>query len=46
MDGEGNLERTWKVTQKVRECENKWLWQSFFRKFIYSVQEGKGCSLR
>ena len=26
---------------KVREFENKWLWQAIFRKFIYSVQEGK-----
>ena len=31
---------------KVREFENKWLWQAVFRIFIYSVQEGKGCSLR
>ena len=27
---------------KVRKFENKWLWQAVFRKFIYSVQEGKG----
>ena len=33
VDGLGNLERTW----KVREFENKWLWQAVFRKFIYSV---------
>ena len=26
------------------EFENEWLWQAVFRKFIYSVQEGKGCS--
>ena len=44
MDGKGNLERTWK-SGKVREFENKWLWQAVFRKFIYSVQEGKGCTL-
>ena len=38
MDGQGNLERTW----KVRDLKNKkWLWQVVFRKFIYSVQEGK-----
>ena len=37
MDGQGNLERT----QKVRECENKWLWQADFRKFIYSFKRGK-----
>ena len=29
---------------KVREFDNKWLWQGVFRKFIYSVQEGKGCT--
>ena len=28
----------------VREFENKWLWQAGFRKFIYSVQEGKRCT--
>ena len=27
---------------KIREFENKWLWQAVFRKFIYSVQERKG----
>ena len=29
---------------KVREIENKWLWQGDFRKFIYFVQEGKRCT--
>ena len=29
---------------KVREFENKWLWQADFRKFIYSVQERKTCT--
>ena len=29
---------------KVREFENKWLWQAVFRKFVYSAQEGKGCT--
>ena len=28
---------------KLREYENKWLWQADFRKFIYSFQEGKRC---
>ena len=28
VDGQGNLERTW----KVRESENKWLWQAEFGK--------------
>ena len=26
---------------KVREFQNKWLWQAVFKKF---VQEGKGCT--
>ena len=39
VDGRGNLERTW----KVREIENKWLWQADFRKFVYSFQEGQRC---
>ena len=26
---------------KVREFENKWLWQADFRKFIYSFKRGK-----
>ena len=32
--------------EKVGEFENicKWLWQTVFREFIYSVQEGKGCT--
>ena len=38
--GQGNLETTW----KVREFEDKWLWHTVFRKFMYSVQEGKGCT--
>ena len=29
---------------KVKEFENKWLWQADFRKFIYSFQEGKRCT--
>ena len=29
---------------KDREFENKWPWHAVFRKFIYSVQEGKGCT--
>ena len=43
LDGQGNLERSHlKSEGKVREFENKWLWQAAFIKFIYSVQEGKG----
>ena len=40
MDGKGNLEKL-ESQGKVREIENKCLWQAVFRKFIYSVQEGK-----
>ena len=29
---------------KVRDFEKKWLRQAVFRKFMYSVQEGKGCT--
>ena len=39
VDGQGNLERTW----KVREFENNWVWQADFRKFIYFIQEEKRC---
>ena len=46
VDGQGNLERTWKVREKSGNFENKWLWQAVFRKFINTVQEGKGCTLR
>ena len=38
VDSQENLKRT----GKVREFENKWLWQAVFRKYIYSVQEGNG----
>ena len=44
MDGQRNLESTWKVREKSGEFENKGLWQAVFRKFINSVQEGKGCT--
>ena len=42
----GKIRKDLESQGKVREFENKWLWQAVFRKFIYSVQEGKGCSLR
>ena len=35
-----DLECQW----KVKEFENKWLWQADFRKFNYSFQEGKRCT--
>ena len=39
VDGQRNLERTPKS-----QFENYWLWQAVLRKFMYSVQEGKGCT--
>ena len=44
VDGQGNLERIWKAREKSGNLKNKWIWQAVFRKFIYSVQEGKGCT--
>ena len=44
MDGQGNLERTWKVKERSGNFKSKWLWQAVLRKCIYSVQEGKGCT--
>ena len=35
VDGQGNLERPW----KVREFENKWMWQADLRKFILFKRE-------
>ena len=45
MDGQGKLERTWKIRGKSGNSNSyKWLWQAVFRKFIYSGQEGIGCT--
>ena len=41
----GKFRKALESQGKVREFENKWLWQAVFRKFICSVQERKGCSL-
>ena len=44
MDGQGNLERTWKVREKSGNLKINgygWLFSE-----IYSLQEGKVCSLR
>ena len=42
MDGQGNLERTWKVSEKSGNLKiNGYIRQAVFRKFIYSVQEEK-----
>ena len=40
----GKFGKDLKSLGKVREFENKWLWQAVFRKFIYFVQEGKWCT--
>ena len=40
----GKFRKDLESQEKVREFENKWLWQKVFRKFIYSVPEGKGCT--
>ena len=44
MDGQGNLERTWKVREKSGNLKINGYGRQFFRKFIYFVQEGKGCT--
>ena len=38
---QGKFRKDLESQRKVREFENKWPWQAVFRKFIYSVQEGK-----
>ena len=38
----GKFKKDLESQGNVREFENKWLWQAVFRKFIYSVEEGKG----
>ena len=37
----GKFKKDLESQGKIREFENKWLWQAVFRKFLYSVQEGK-----
>ena len=46
MDGQGNLERTWKVREKSGTLKINGYGRQFAENFIYSVQEGKGCTLR
>ena len=41
----GKFRKNLESQGKVREFENKWLWQADLRKFIYSVQEGNIKSL-
>ena len=46
MDSQGNLERTWKVREKLGNLKiNDYGRQSPENLFIYFVQEGKGCTL-
>ena len=40
----GKFRKDLESQAKVREFENKWLWQAVFRKFIYSVEEGIDCT--
>ena len=40
MDGQGNLERTWKVREKSGNLKK--IAMAIFRKFIFSIQKGKG----
>ena len=40
----GKFRNDLKSQEKVRELQNKWLWQAVFRKLMYSFQKGKGCT--
>ena len=40
----GKFRKDFESQGKVQEFESKWLWQADFRKFMYSVQEGKRCT--
>ena len=42
MDGQGNLERAWKVREKSGNLKKKAMAGRLQK--IYSVQEGKGCT--
>ena len=39
----GKFRKNLESQGKVRDLENKWLWQADFRKFICSFQEGQRC---
>ena len=41
MDGQGNLERTWKVREKSGNLKKN-SYGNLNRKFIFSIQQGKG----
>ena len=40
----GKFRKVLESQGKVREFENKCLWQADFKKFIYSFQEGERCT--
>ena len=42
MDDQGNLERTWKIREKIREFEKKMAVASRLQKIYLSVQEESG----
>ena len=44
MDGQGNLERTWKVREKSGNLKIYGYGRQSSENFIYSFQEGKGCT--
>ena len=39
VDGQGNLKKALESQEKVREFENKWMWQADLRKFILFKRE-------
>ena len=45
MDGQGNLERTWKVREKSGNLKINDYGRQSSENFICSIQEGKGCTL-
>ena len=44
MDGQGNLERTWKVREKSGNLKINGYGRRSSENSLYSVQEGKGCT--
>ena len=38
----GKFRKDLESQRKVKEIENKWLWQAVFRKFFYLFKRGKG----
>ena len=40
MDGQENLERTWKVREKSGKYENKWVWQADIENLFILFKRG------